>query len=495
MPDVNVNYSELRQALRDDKELFIEFLLGDEIENSVPEFHIAMLNDMCDKSLRRIALAVPRGHAKTTMAKLAVAWHLINDSDIEFIVYLSDTATLAIEACRDIMGFFASDNFVSVFGRIEYLVEQAGAGFYIFEIPSLNKTCTLKSQGRGKQVRGLNIRHRRPQLAVIDDLENEETANSEDQFAKMKTWLYGSFIKALNKGWNKVIHIGNIHGLRSQLHSHVISEYWASRLYGALLADGTPLWEDQWSWKALQNDLMMYQEQGLVGLWFAEMMNAPMVSEFALIKSDEITYMPPLVPGDSLMGFVTVDLALSKETWAHRTAVVVHLWNPHFDVWQVVELHTKRGMDITELYDVIASCLTKWRLSVCCIESYAYQGVVREIFRMLSIIKHPMNTFEFLPIHHGKMNKTAHIAAWAGLLKSTPSKAPSYALTKGDWICTQQLIRYDARKSDNDDDAIDACSYGPQVTMQYMGRIVRAIENGGVYDTARPQGTYEVCPV
>ena len=491
-----MNLGEVRQALKEDFEFFIQFFLGDEIEKCVPAFHVSILRDMCRPDLRRVCEAVPRGHAKTSMAKLAAVWHFINRPDIEFIVYLSNTASLAEEACADIWDFLNSENFIAVFGRVEPVLERRGQGYFQFVIPSLNnKRCILKALGMGKQVRGLNINNRRPQLAIVDDLEDEETANSEDSFNKMKRWLYGSFFKALNKGWNKIIHIGNIHGLRSQLHSHVMSTFWASRQYGALLANGEPLWPEEWPLEALQKDLAMYQEQGLTSVWFAEMMNYPMVSENALIKPEEIFYAPALVPGDSRIGFLTVDLAMSKETWANESAVAVHLWNPHFKMWQIVELFTKKGIDVTSLYEKITELMMKWDLYVCAIESYAYQGVMRNVFSLLSMIKHPMNSFQFVPVHHGKTNKTAHIASWASLLKQTPSKQPMYALTKGDWIITNQLIRYDARKTDNDDDAIDACSYGPTVTLQYMGQIINSIRRHGRHDITSPQGTYQVCPI
>ena len=493
---VGLHYADLRDALRHNKEFFIQFFLGDEIEHSVPSFHTAILDDMCNPDFRRVALAVPRGHAKTTMAKLAAVWHFINAPAVEFIVYLSNTASLAEEACADIADFLNSENFIAVFGRCNWTLERRGQGYFRFTIPSLeNKTCILKALGMGKQVRGLNVGNRRPQVAVVDDLEDEETANSEDSFNKMKRWLYGSFIKALNKGWNKIIHIGNIHGLRSQLHAHIESAFWATRQYGALLASGKPLWPEIWPLNELRRDLAMYQEQNLTGVWFAEMMNYPMVSENALIKPEEIFYASPLVPGDSYIGFLTVDLALSKESWANKTAVAVHLWNPHLHVWQIVELFIKKGIDVSGLYEEITRLMMKWGLYICCLESYAYQGVMKTIFRLLSMIKHPMNSFQFLPIHHGKTNKTAHIASWASLLKQTPTKQPSYALTKGDWVITQQLIRYDARKTDNDDDAIDACSYGPQATMMYMGQIMNAVRQHGRYETDAPEGSYAVCEI
>ena len=492
-----IDVAKLKDALRDDKEFFIQFFIGNEITQGVPAFHVRILEDMCNTNLQRVAEAVPRGHAKTTLAKLAAAWHLINEDRIEFVAYLSNTATLAIEACRDIANFFTCDNFVAVFGPPEFLVERAGDGFFIIRLPGLSKTCTIRALGKGKQVRGLNIRHRRPQLAVIDDLEDEETADSDDQFRKMKIWLYGAFIKALNKGWNKIIHIGNIHGRRSQLHEHIKSEFWASRQYGALLATGKPLWPEVWPMEALRRDMAAYQEQGLAGTWFAEMMNSPMMSEMALIRPEEIYYCPALIPGDSQYGFLSVDVAVSKESWAHKSAVAVHLWNPHFQVWQIVEIFLKKGIDIIDLYDVVSRLLIKWRLSVVGFESYAFQASIASVYKMLAITRHPFNTFEFLPVNHGSSNKTTHIAAWASMLKATSTKQAGYALTKGDWICTQQLLSYDARVRENDDDAIDACSYGPQIAQHYMGRIIANIESQGRYgNTPLPRsGTYQVSAV
>ena len=133
------------------RSFFIQFFLGDEIDTYVPSFHVSILTDMCNPAWRRVAEAVPRGHAKTTMAKLAAVWHFINMEAVEFIVYLSNTASLAEEACADIADFISSNNFVAVFGHVKWLLERRGQGYFRFEIPTLgNKHCILKALGMGE---------------------------------------------------------------------------------------------------------------------------------------------------------------------------------------------------------------------------------------------------------------------------------------------------------------------------------------------------------
>src|ERR1700741_890912 len=70
---VDVQLADTCYALKNDGYVFIDFYLHSELLYPIPEFHIQVWNMMIDvqpdKRKYRKAPAVPRGHAKTTMAK------------------------------------------------------------------------------------------------------------------------------------------------------------------------------------------------------------------------------------------------------------------------------------------------------------------------------------------------------------------------------------------------------------------------------------------
>ena len=62
---------------------------------------------------------------------------------------------------------------------------------------------------------------------------------------------------------------------------------------------------------------MEYLEAGMADVWFAEMMNMPTAGGRGIIKAEDIVYRPFRIPDDIKYGFITIDLAISEQTWAH----------------------------------------------------------------------------------------------------------------------------------------------------------------------------------
>lgn len=485
---VQINVEQAKQALNHNAEFFIQFFLGQEIHLPVPEFHKDIFAVMVALQIDRFVCAVPRDHAKTTLAKLACIWYFLF-SNYRFIVYLSNTSEIAIPATNDIVEFLKSDNFVNVFGSCTFIIEQHGKGLYKFDLPeSLGaKTCILRALGAGKQVRGINVDNKRPQLAVVDDLEDNDNIATAQLFMKLKKWVYGPFIKCLDKFDNKVIWLGNMISKNSMLYENCNSKFWYSRRYGCLLANGKALWEDAWSIDKLMRDYAEYQEKGLADVWFAEMMNLPMASGSGLIEAEEITYKPEIMPRDHPIGFLTVDLAISVEDWAHRTSIGIHSWVDN-DYWQFNLGHSERGMDPIALFWKLVELSQEWGYLAIGIESEGYQASLQFIYPHLCMV-HNIEGLQFFPLKTYKTQKNIRLAPWAGMLKSG-----EYALTEGDFIVTQQLLEYDATKKENDDDVIDCGAYGPQMIREYYFEIMESVK--GVQQLEHvAQSSYQVARV
>ncbi len=475
-------------ALEHDSEFFIQFFLHEELTFPVPAFHKDIFHLMVAAEVARLVLAIPRDHAKTTLAKLACVWYLLF-SDYRFIVYLSNTSGIAVPAANDITGFLKSENFVNTFGECEWLIEQEGKGLYKFRLPAAfgKKLCILRALGASQQVRGINVDNQRPQLAIIDDLEDNDNIATPELFLKLKKWMYGPFRKCLDKFHNKMIWLGNMISQNSMLYENCQSRFWTSRRYGCLLANGEALWSDAWSIEKLMADYLEYQENGMADVWFAEMMNLPMASGAGLIEAEEITYKPAIQPRDHEVGFLTVDLAISEQTWAHNTVIAVHTWVDE-EFWQITETHSYHGIDPIALFYEIIRVGQEWGYYAVGIESVAYQASLQYVFPHLCMVDQ-IEGFEFVALT-ATNRKVERLAPWAGLLKTG-----EYALTEGDFGITQQLLEYNPAKKHNKDDEIDACAHGPQMINTFMNVILNAVhkvenqkqESQSIYQLERQQ--------
>lgn len=474
--EVQMSRSDTIEAMHKDGKFFIQFFLAEELEYPIPDFHIESWNLITTEMVLYIALALPRGHAKTTLSKLCCVWYLLF-TDTRFIVYVSNTVNIAAEACKDIIAYLRSDNFGAVFGSPEFEVDREGHGFYKFwlTVPDgrggfFRKFCILKALGAGQQVRGLNIDNERPQLAVVDDLEDNENTSTPMLQKKLKVWFYGAFIKALSKKRKKVIYLGNMLSNQSILfHLCEKATDWHSIRKGALLSNGQPLWPEMWSFEELRADYLSYQRLGLTALWYAEMMNMPMAEGTALITPDEITYLPVVLPGQQSTAFITLDPAISKQTWANDSAINVHAYIANR--WQIVEtVHGKFSPD--QLFMIIMELALKWNTRVIGIESGAYQLGLKFIFDML--MKAYTQTFQIYEIPHKNVSKVERLTVWCAALRKR-----LWVLTEGDHVITQQLISFDPLKTNNVDDVIDSCAMGVTMVNSYMTEIMEQFKFAG----------------
>ncbi len=478
---------DLISALENSPEFFIQFFMQDALDFPVPAFHSTVFKKMTVLEVDQFACAIPRGHAKTTLAKLACVWLLLF-SPVSFIIYLSNTKTLSVASLQDVIAFMKSDNFAKLFGELVFDVEQEGNGFYIFKFnsPKGKKTCILRALGAGQQLRGTNIRNQRPQVAIVDDLEDLDGVTNEEQyFMQIRKWFYGTFKKALARYNTKIIQIGNMISPNCLLKLHIDSEDWHSMRLGALLADGKPLWPELWTLEALKKDFKEYVNAGMMHVWFAEMMNLPLAAGMGLIRPDQISFRPPVGVGDIDFGCITIDLAASEHEWAHRTVLVVHGFVN--DDWQMLEHKSYIGMDPAQLFDDIVELCFKWQIVYVGIEDAAFQQVLSKVFNYMMLVNN-IEGIEFVPLA-ARDRKYRRIAAWVALMRRK-----EYYLSEGELDVVSELMLYDPSKKQNNDDLIDAAAYIVQMMDEFLLDIMEAkLPEGQVPPTI--EASYAICGV
>ena len=479
--------------MRWDGEFFIEFHLADELTSPVPKMHVEVWSLLTNTAMQRVLLAIPRDHAKTTLSKLAVVWYFLYTNH-RFCVYLSNTNTIAKNACKDIMGYMKSPNFVSVFGAIKIIKESETDSLWIFELQMPDgriKKCILRAVGANQQMRGINIDNQRPDMAVVDDVEDNENTESELLQKKLDRWIFGPFLKALARR-KKVIWLGNMLQKTSLLARLSQRPNWNPVVFGCLVEDSegnvVPLWPERWPLDELIEDYCEYQDLGLVETWLCEMMNMPGFTKDGF-KTESIYYQPIPAPDESKAHFITNDPAFGEEAVNDESAIVVHAIRE--DGCPMVVDYFCGQVDESRMFDETWRLAMKWNAWTWGIEAVAAQRVLITLFRLLLVGKGVQpDMVQILPLMAGKGDpKVARIKAWVAMMTRK-----EYAIFEGSTKIFTQLMAYNMKKKSNKDDLIDSCAYGPQMLANYEGLILSQV-NGNEQIEARTKRGLEVANV
>lgn len=497
---ISADISELRELLRYDHESFIRFILADELEDEgvsdvdgvIPDFHIAgfrlMVGD--EEENKRVAIAWPRDHAKTTLAKVAVVYRLVYGLS-KFPIYLSNTSKVAAAASRDIMDFLEMERVQAVFGTLVLDIDTRAQGTFAGKLVARDGNIitrfNLMSLGAGQQIRGTNRSNKRPDYMVVDDLESAEEGEANKLgYEQLKKWFYGTVRKALKGGNHKIVQIGNYVSNLSILGDHIASPYWRSIRLSAFRPDGTPLWAKRWTLQGLIDDFMEYLHEKQAHVWLAEMLNLPFSESSAGIKPDRLELVDPISAGDPriILRCITVDPAISENVRrADSSVICVHVLvrdNTYSQpYWQLAEIDSRKGRGPYKLYADIVGLALKWNVRAIGIEGDAYQAA------LIHIAEHEASKagywfLKFIKLTTMKKSKASRIIAWSEFLNTG-----EYRLTRRHFGVISQLLQYDIHSEINTDDEIDCCSYILHMIKSHLGEMSEAVVSREPYGERR----------
>ena len=196
----------------------------------------------------RQALAAPRGHAKSTNFTFKDSLHAVLYMYKHYILILSDSSEQAEGFLDDIKTELEDNgNIIMDFGLLKG--EKAWRG----SVAVTNTGVKVEAIGSGKKVRGRRHRNWRPDLIVLDDIENDENVNTPEQRRKLSNWFYKAVSKA-GDTYTDIMYIGTILHYDSLLSSVLRNPSYKSRKYRAVISEAadTKLWEE---WEQIYTNL------------------------------------------------------------------------------------------------------------------------------------------------------------------------------------------------------------------------------------------------
>lgn len=162
--------------------------------------HTELFVDLQDASRQRgarLAIAAPRGHAKSTIVSLAYLLWCICYRTEPYIMLISNTLDLSSDFLSQIKRELQSnERLLEDFPEVcEPLGSQPGAPRWRRDEIITRNDVKVTALGAEKQIRGRRHHHDRPTLVVLDDVENESEVRSDEQRRRKREWFDKAVLK------------------------------------------------------------------------------------------------------------------------------------------------------------------------------------------------------------------------------------------------------------------------------------------------------------
>ena len=326
-----------------------------------------------------LAIAAPRGEAKSTLVSQLFTLYCLVAQKKRYALIVMDSIDQAYPMLEAIKVELEFNQRL----RVDF-PEIAGQG-RVWQAATIVTKANQKVQvaGSGKKLRGLRHGAYRPDLVVLDDIENDEQVRSPEQRDKLHDWLKKTVLP-LGAAGDKldVVYIGTILHYDSVLNRTLSSKAWKTAKFKALIRqpDDMSLW-DKWEDLYLnegeavadafysQNKSAM--DKGAVVSWAArpiltlmkirardghatfdsEYQNDPLSSDDAMF-ANALTYWTEL-PGE-LVYFGALDPSLGKAGASRDpSAILVGGYHRETGKLYVIEAQVKKRLPDLIIEDVI----------------------------------------------------------------------------------------------------------------------------------------------
>ena len=195
----------------------------------------------------RRAVAAPRGHAKSTNLTFKGTMHSTLYGYKHYPIIISDSSEQA-------EGFL--DNIRVEFEENTAILEDFGqlaGSVWRSNVLVTKSSIKIEAIGSGKKIRGRKHRNWRPDLIILDDVENDENVRTPEQRGKLKDW----FDKAVSKcgdDYTDIIYIGTLLHYDSLLARTLKNPAYRSIKYKAVVSFSKA--DDLWrQWESIFTDL------------------------------------------------------------------------------------------------------------------------------------------------------------------------------------------------------------------------------------------------
>ena len=253
-----------------------------------------------DSEHDKVLALAPRGMGKTSWALYGYAARNLVNCLNRFLVYLTNSSTAAIRSTDNLKrSLIGNKELTAVYGSLkpgDLKTDEGALSTFAASSWALANGAFVVPRGAGQQVRGLQIyidgEVLRPQIIIIDDLENSETVQSEEQRAKLKEWFFGDVLK-IEDQYSKPAKIIYIDTLKHEasLAAELMNDPTWHKVRLSVCDDEFNTYAPEFMSTAKIKALyQVHFERGLEDVFYREYMNKPISTKTRAFKPQNFRY-------------------------------------------------------------------------------------------------------------------------------------------------------------------------------------------------------------
>lgn len=442
----------------------------------IPACHMEWWEQCCSPAAM-VAIAAPRGHAKSTAITYSYVLANILFRQRDFALIVSETEAQSVLFLNDLKKELQENEDLRSLFAFRGFVKETESDF-IGEFEDGSKFRVI-AKGSEQKVRGLKWMGKRPNLIVCDDLEGDEQVMNKERRDKFKRWVFGALLPCRSDdGIVRVV--GTILHADSFLENVMPREHdkrtvtdglktyslnpktsWKSTKYKAHNSDfSLILWKSKKSEAWLRAERQKYIDQGLPDVYSQEFLNVPIDGSRALFKKGDLMPMTESDRGMKLNYFIGIDLAISDAQRSDYSAFVVG----GMDENRIVQVRNviRERMDGSEIVDMILALHRTYEPALIIIED----GQIAKT--LLSPLREEMNRTSTYPHFHFVRASTDKVSRSRPLQARVRAHAVKWEKDSEWWGDFEDEILKFPRGGH--DDMVDASSY----MMMAVDRMIEA---------------------
>jgi predicted phage terminase large subunit-like protein len=440
-------------------------LQGTTSQLTSPPFHEELISYY--KNNKRVALAAPRNHAKSTVTTFFYVLHCALYQKKKNIVIISATEDMAkrfLRRIRDELEY--NKRIIFAFGN------QVSNKWAETEI-KLSNGVSIHAKGREAQLRGLIDGANRPDLLIFDDIEDDELMRSQLRRQDLEEWFNGAALPSLDPHTGQAIVVGTIlheDSLLNRLLNQSIYPEFVSHRFSAIYQDKDnetkSLWPERFPLETLEKLKASYIARGKLPQFYMEYLNNPIPEETAKFKREYFRFFDdlPSIQEEQIYFECFIDLGggSAKET-ADYTAMVVLAIDRHNNIYIHDYVNKRTGSDINAIIDALLSLHHKYRPRRFVFEKTVATNMIQAALNQSLISKNVHLNIEYINPTRGSGDRRGNmsdgkyqrIVGMEGAFKLGVIKMRPWMTELQD-----QLLAFPRASHD---DLIDALAYGYQL--------------------------------
>lgn len=238
-----------------------------------PAYFHYMISDVLLKSNEHFAIQAFRESGKTSLI-LSYPKYMVcfPKESVTYIVIIKQNHTLAESKVKELSNEIQTNPFFSCF--IQEIVKDSGP-IFCAKVKGYNGVeveLRIEGYGKGSPIRGLSYKDRRPDIVILDDIQDMNDMYSPITLEKDYEWFIGE-VMFLGKN-SRIFLIGNNLGEKCVIERivNVGEKIGFKCMKIPALENNKPTWPAKYSIEYLLKEKNTYREEGKLDVWYRERM-------------------------------------------------------------------------------------------------------------------------------------------------------------------------------------------------------------------------------